>query len=105
MSYRPQIAFIGGSESFSARAEPTELGVIFQVDRGFIDRVDIEIDGKFYSREYIIDRTSKGKFVLPVDFTHLAAGDHSLRVTAYQGTSLPRPVSGRTDKLPFVIIR
>ncbi|QQL44964.1 hypothetical protein [Sulfuriroseicoccus oceanibius] len=105
MDYYPQVAFVGGTDSFSTKAEPLKLGLIYEVDRGFVDRIDIKIDEEYFARSYIVERTNKGKFLLTVDISHLEAGEHSLRVIAHQGARLPRPVSGRTAKLPFVVIR
>ena len=105
MDYQPRVAFVGGTDRFSTKAEPLKLGLIYAVDRGFVDRIDIKLDEEYFDRAYIVERTLKGKFLLTVDISHLEAGDHSLRVIAHQGARLPRPASGRSAKLPFVVIR
>lgn len=105
MDYSPTIAFMGGTEAFSTKPEPFSIGIVYEVDRGYIDRVDVELDGNPAGSHYIVDRVNRGKFQFDVDASALLEGEHELRITAFQGARYARTLKSSTNTLIFHVIK
>lgn len=105
MDYRPTIAFMGGTEPFSTKPEPFSIGIVYEVERGYIDRIDVELNGKPAGSHYIVERVPRGKFQFDVDASALEEGEHKLRITAYQGMRHSRNLKSSTNSLTFHVIK
>ena len=105
MDYRPTIAFMGGTEAFSTKPEPFSIGIVYEVNRGYIDRIDVELDGNPAGSHYIVERVTRGKFEFDVDASALLEGEHELRITAFQGERYARSLKSSTDTLTFHVIK
>ncbi len=105
MDYRPTIAFMGGTAAFSTKPEPFSIGIVYEVERGYIDRIDVELDGKPAGSHYIIERVNRGKFQFDVDASALEEGEHELRITGFQGARYARTLKSSTKILKFHVIK
>jgi len=105
MDYRPTIAFMGGTEAFSTKPEPFSIGIVYEVERGYVDRIDVELNGKPAGSHYIVERVNRGKFQFDVDASALTDGEHQLRITAFQGARYARNLKSSTNNLTFHVIK
>lgn len=105
MDYRPTIAFMGGTAPFSTKPEPFSIGIIYEVERGYVDRIDVELNGKPAGTHFIVDRVNRGKFQFDVDASALPEGEHELRITAFQGARFARNLKSSTNTLTFHVIK
>ena len=76
----------------------TEISCEFSARAGFVDRIELRVDGKIVSTKKFDGPATKGALKFKVDLSKSGAGKHKFQFSIYQGRQGYQTVHGESKK-------
>ncbi|MCB1088928.1 MAG: hypothetical protein KDM63_17975 [Verrucomicrobiae bacterium] len=93
--YRPRVRFTAGKMS----GQRLPIVATFSTMRGFIDRIEIRVDGKVVDTLRPKQALSSGQMEAAIDLSKIGAGSHKITLWAWQGREGYQRLHGESKSL------